>query len=100
MGRTAKTRAQAGLRELRQDLSALLARVAKGERIEVTEHGRPVALLIPLPAGDSVLERMLAEGRCTRPSCDLRDLPPPAPRRRGQRSVSRALEELRAERLY
>lgn len=36
-----------GVRELRQNASRYLARVAKGETIEVTDRGRPVALLVP-----------------------------------------------------
>lgn len=37
-----------GVRELRQEASKLLIRVKAGETIEITEHGKPVALLIPL----------------------------------------------------
>lgn len=36
-----------GIRELRQNASRYLARVASGETIEVTDRGRPVALLVP-----------------------------------------------------
>ena len=36
-----------GVRELRQHASRYLARVATGETIEVTDRGRPVALLVP-----------------------------------------------------
>jgi prevent-host-death family protein len=36
-----------GIRELRQHASRYLARVATGETIEVTDRGRPVALLVP-----------------------------------------------------
>jgi prevent-host-death family protein len=38
-----------GVRELRQHASRYLARVANGETIEVTDRGRPVALLVPTP---------------------------------------------------
>ncbi|HEU5265045.1 MAG TPA: type II toxin-antitoxin system prevent-host-death family antitoxin, partial [Jatrophihabitans sp.] len=39
-----------GVRELRQNASALLDRVAeRGVTIEVTNHGRPVARLVPVP---------------------------------------------------
>jgi prevent-host-death family protein len=37
-----------GVRELRQNASRYLARVATGETIEVTDRGRPVALLVPV----------------------------------------------------
>jgi prevent-host-death family protein len=36
-----------GVRELRQLASRYLARVANGESIEVTDRGRPVAMLVP-----------------------------------------------------
>lgn len=39
------------MRELRQNASRYLARVATGETIEVTDRGRLVALLVP-PARD------------------------------------------------
>jgi len=39
---------QAGIREARQGLSALVAEVRKGREIVLTEHGRPVARLVPL----------------------------------------------------
>lgn len=36
------------MRELRQHASRYLARVVTGETIEVTDRGRPVALLVPV----------------------------------------------------
>jgi prevent-host-death family protein len=39
---------QAGIREARQQLSALVAEVRKGREVVITEHGRPVARLVPL----------------------------------------------------
>jgi prevent-host-death family protein len=50
-----------GVRELRQRASELLRLVEQGETIEITDRGRPVALLTPLPEG-SVIERLLAAG--------------------------------------
>jgi prevent-host-death family protein len=38
----------AGVREARQNLSALLDEVKNGGEIIITEHGRPVARLVPL----------------------------------------------------
>jgi len=37
-----------GVRELRQNASALLRDIADGETIEITHHGHPVAQLIPV----------------------------------------------------
>lgn len=66
-----------GVRELRQNLSVYLRRVQRGERLEVTDHGRPVAVLAPIG--------------------DLLDLLPP--KGRPSTRVSEALLEERAERL-
>ena len=40
----------AGIREARQNLSALLEEVKKGREITITDRGRPVARLVPPPA--------------------------------------------------
>ena len=37
----------AGIREARQNLSALLAQVAQGHEVVITDRGRPVARLVP-----------------------------------------------------
>ena len=52
-----------GVRELRQNLSVYLDRVKRGEALSVTERGVVVALLRPAPKAESVLERLVAEGR-------------------------------------
>lgn len=38
---------EVGTLEARNSLSALLERVAKGEEITITRHGKPVARLVP-----------------------------------------------------
>lgn len=55
-----------GVRELRQHASRYLARVVRGETLEVTDRGRPVARLTPLPVDD--WEQMIADGRIIPPS--------------------------------
>ncbi|PZR89206.1 MAG: type II toxin-antitoxin system prevent-host-death family antitoxin [Candidatus Nephthysia bennettiae] len=57
-----------GVRELRQHASRYLARVATGETLEVTDRGRPVALLVPV-RGDEWLA-LLAGGRVSPPADD------------------------------
>jgi prevent-host-death family protein len=47
-----------GVRVLRQEASTLLDRVKAGETIEITEHGKPVALLSPIPP--SIAETWIA----------------------------------------
>lgn len=65
-----------GVRELRQRASELLRLVAQGETVEITDRGRPVALLAPLPKG-SPIEEMRAAGDIEPATADLDDLPPP-----------------------
>jgi len=48
--------ATVGSFEAKTHLSALLDRVAKGERITITKHGVPVAMLVP-PASEAVASR-------------------------------------------
>jgi prevent-host-death family protein len=86
-----------GVRELRQNLSVYLRRVKEGEALEVTEHGRIVARLVPAREHESVLERLIAEGKVTPATGSLDDLPPP----RGPvtDAGTRALREQRRERL-
>lgn len=56
-----------GVAQLRQDLSKYLERVGRGERLLVADRNRPVAELGPPPATGEALDRLIAEGRVTRP---------------------------------
>ena len=85
------------VRELRQNLSKYLRRVAAGEVLEVRERGRPVALLAPLPAHDTLLERLVSRGRAVPPRLRLADLGPALPASPGE-TLSAALAAQRAER--
>ena len=66
-----------GIRELRQNLSVYLRRVARGERFVVTERGRAVAELTPRPDDEDSWERLMAEHRMSRPEGTLDELPAP-----------------------
>lgn len=85
--------ARVGVRELRQRASELLRRVEHGETIEVTDRGRPVALLTPLPEG-SALERLRSAGDVEPAAGDIDELPPPLPSR-GRELPSEVLARLR-----
>lgn len=61
---------------MRQRASELLRLVAGGETIEVTDRGRPVALLSPAPGG-SPLEQLRAKGDVEAGRGDLDGLPEP-----------------------
>lgn len=88
-----------GIRELRQNASEYIRRAERGETIEVTDRGRPVARLSPLPKAGGIVDRLIAEGRLTPGTGDLVELAKPLPQRPGQPSVSQMLDELREERL-
>ncbi len=51
--------ATVGIRELKNRLSEFLRRVADGERVTVTDRGRPVAVLVP-PTERPEDEKLLA----------------------------------------
>ena len=85
-----------GVRELRQRASELLRRVEAGEIIEITDRGRPVALLRPFPTA-SDLEQLRATGDLVPAARDFNDLPDPIPLESGQEAPSRVLERLRRD---
>ncbi|HEU0190189.1 MAG TPA: type II toxin-antitoxin system Phd/YefM family antitoxin [Mycobacterium sp.] len=84
-----------GVRELRQRASELLRRVEAGETIEITDRGRPVALLSPMPRGGPY-ERMLTSGEIECATGDFADLPAPVELDPGVESPSVTLSRLRA----
>lgn len=88
---------QIGIRELRDGLTSVIRRVARGETIEVTNHGKPVAVISPIAAGR--YERLLATGELTQtaPPFDPNALEP-VRAATGSISASEALEEDRADR--
>jgi prevent-host-death family protein len=84
-----------GVRELRQNLSVYLARVKEGQSLDVTEHGRRVARLVPASDEDHRLDRLIAEHRATPGKGSLADLGEPSPV--PGKSASEALREMREE---
>jgi prevent-host-death family protein len=87
-----------GVRELRQNLSVYLRRIAQGETLRVTEHGHPVALLTPIPnSGDPVLDDLEAQGLLERPKVRRRPLPRPVPLEPGEPTLSEVLQQMRDE---
>jgi prevent-host-death family protein len=83
-----------GVRALRQRASELLRLVEQGETVEITDRGRPVALLTPLPEG-SPLDRLRAAGEIESASKDPNDLPEPLVLAAETESASSALQRLR-----
>jgi prevent-host-death family protein len=85
-----------GIRELRQNLSVYLRKIEHGDRFEVTDRGRPVAMLVPLPQDATALEKLIASGRATAPVGDLLELG--RPEGKASTRVSEALAAERADR--
>jgi prevent-host-death family protein len=85
-----------GVAELRQNLSKYLRLVDRGERLVVTERNRPVAELGPPPSTGPALDRLIANGRVSRPL--RRSLPAPLKLDGDPRALSRALDEIRGDR--
>jgi prevent-host-death family protein len=85
-----------GIAELRQNLSRYLARVERGERLVVTDRNRPVAELGPPSSTGAALDRLIAEGRVSRPL--RRGLPEPLNLQGDPYALSRALDEIRGDR--
>lgn len=84
-----------GIRELRDNLPAAIRQVRAGESIEVTDHGHPVARLVPIHIR-SAYDQLVAEGRIAPAEADLLDFTPlPVPP--GMPTLSEILAEMRAD---
>jgi antitoxin (DNA-binding transcriptional repressor) of toxin-antitoxin stability system len=62
---------------LKQNASAVVAQAQAGETVTITDRGRPVAQMTPIPA--SRLVGLQQAGRARPPRRSLRELPPPEP---------------------
>jgi prevent-host-death family protein len=86
-----------GLRDLRHHTSEVLARVRRGESVDITERGRLIGRIVPVeqPQPTPVLARLVEAGRAT-----LARRPGYRPRMRagdGTDKLSEALAALRDE---
>ena len=84
----------AGIRELKQNASAVVAEAAAGTTVIITDRGRPVAQLSPLPS--SPFDQLRAAGMVRPAARRLRDLPRPE---EGE-SITAALEAMRDDERY
>jgi prevent-host-death family protein len=83
-----------GVRELRQRASDVLRRAERGETFQVTDRGRPVALITPLRAA-SPLELLRAAGEVSTATGTIDDLPEPVALPAGAETPSSVLARLR-----
>ncbi|MGY4772599.1 type II toxin-antitoxin system Phd/YefM family antitoxin [Kribbella sp. CWNU-51] len=86
------------VRELNQHTSAVLARVAGGETLEITVSGRPAARLVPIDDSEHGIADLVRRGRLT-PASD--PTPPALPPGELDLSIDSAevISALREERL-
>ena len=85
-----------GIRALRQQASRHLRDVQRGETIEVTDRGRPVARLVPIPRGAGI-EELAASGRAAPARGDALELGAPLAPAAGKMLPGEALAEARAD---
>lgn len=80
-----------GVRALKENLAEYLDRASGGERITVTERGRPKAIIGPLPGGDNIV-RGIADGWISPPKVDG-PLPPAPQRHPASMSIQEMMDE-------
>jgi prevent-host-death family protein len=67
---------EVGIKQLRDGLSRHLSDVRAGGTVTITDHGRPIARIVPVDRPNR-LEQLIAEGRVTK--APRRKGPAPAP---------------------
>lgn len=83
-----------GVRALQQNAAAVVARAAAGEIVEITDRGRPVAQLTPLPTG--TLNGLIAAGLARAGRREL-STEPPLRAHRSRRSLGELLSAARRD---
>lgn len=84
-----------GVRSLQQHASAVLARVADGEIVEVTDRGRPVARLVPVTHGG--LAGLVAAGLARPARRHLSEVGEPLPATDAAPTLGELLADARAD---
>ncbi len=89
---------EVGIRALKQNASEVIAEVVRGETIVVTDRGRQVAQIWPLP--NSQLATHIATGMITKAKNSKIKLPVPVRRSKKSLSLSESLKKSRAAERY
>ena len=89
---------EVGIRALKQNASEVIADVVQGETIVVTDRGRPVAQISPLP--NSPLATHIANGMITKAKNPKAKLPKPARLSKNSRTLGDSLKASRAAERY
>ncbi len=83
----------AGIRELKQNASLVVAAAAAGDVVTITDRGRAVAQLGPIRSDRLV--GLIEAGRARAPKRSIGDLGPAPKRRSGERALGAVLDEMR-----
>ena len=83
-----------GIRALKQNASAVVARASAGERVIITDNGTPVAQILPL--GSDRLADLETAGLLRRATATMREIGPP-PARGRRRPLGDVLAGMRDE---
>jgi prevent-host-death family protein len=89
---------EVGIRALRQNLKATLARVEGGERLTITSHNRPIAQLVPIEKEEDPVRRLIDRGLLTAPSAPFGDFKPLDLEGVSRESLLEALDYVRGDR--
>ena len=87
-----------GVRELRQSASKILDQVKDGAVFEITEHGVPVARLVPITK--SLYEEYIAAGLIIPAENPITRFEVPTYKLKGKKTSTELLMEIRAEARY
>jgi len=87
-----------GVRELRQSASKILDQVKDGVVFEITEHGVPVARLVPITK--SLYEEYIAAGLIIPAENPITRFEVPTYKLKGKKTSTEVLMEMRAEERY
>lgn len=87
--------ASVSVTELNQQTAKVLERVKAGEPLEIREHGRAIARLVPILANASIIERLVSEGRAIAATSPGALLTPVSSSSPGEPSLSGALQHAR-----
>jgi len=90
-----------GIRELRDDLSNQVKRASRGEVVEITIGGEPMARITPMPDGPAAgtLDQAYATGRIVRAPRHGQMPPPPPEKVTLSRPGEEILREIREDRI-
>lgn len=87
-----------GIRQLKQNVSEVMASVKKGARIIVTDRGRPVGRIIPM--GQSPLDDLVEAGLMSEPTRSFAEVVTArTPAKSAGVTAQEVLDEIREERV-